>query len=89
MKNLNAVNPLYVLLNHDKYKSLAFKNFTFSQWIKSSTMTIQMDAMEIDRVHTSSAQSAFLTQNTMHLAILILSGVKSRNMSSRLSRCLQ
>ena len=48
VKNLNAVNPLYVLLNHDKYKSLAFKNFTFSQGIKSSTVAVQMDAMEID-----------------------------------------
>ena len=48
MKNLNAVNPLYVLLNHDKYKSLAFKNFTFSRWIKSSTVANEMDAMEID-----------------------------------------
>ena len=48
VKNLNAVNPLYVLSNHDKYKSLAFKNFTFSRWIKSSTVDIQMHAMEID-----------------------------------------
>ena len=57
--------------------------------MKSSAVTIQVDAMENDWVDTSSAQSAFLTQNTMHLEILILSGVKSRNMSSSLSRCLQ
>ena len=37
---------------------------------------------------TSSAQSAWLTQNTIHLAILVLSGIKSLNMSSSLSRCL-
>ena len=38
---------------------------------------------------TSSAQSAWLTQNTIHLAIFALSGVKSLNISSSLSRCLQ